>query len=220
MASYLQRFDATPVEGRWPLVRNWIFGEPLPFFAELRRDRPVLAMPELTLATLFDDCTEILRRHDDFSVHLYKSKQGDFWMDQDDTAVHWREKSIMTAILDREDIPAIRDFVATRSAALLAAAGGSIEAVAGLTRAVPLALVQEWFGLSHVDPAKLSVWSYWNQIDAFWNQPFDSVAWPDQNKIIAERTFANVELAAYLIGLVALRDGELSQPVDRPRVSV
>jgi hypothetical protein len=57
MASYLQRFDATPVAQRWPLVRGWIFGEPLPFFAELRRDRPILAMPELTIATRYDDCT-------------------------------------------------------------------------------------------------------------------------------------------------------------------
>ncbi|MFI4986806.1 MAG: cytochrome P450, partial [Alphaproteobacteria bacterium] len=162
MASYLQRFDATPVAKRWPLVRGWIFGEPLPFFAELRLQRPILVMPELTLAARFDDCTEILRRHDIFSVALYKPKQGDYWMAQDDTAVHWREKSIMRAILDREDIPAIRIYVANKAAALLAAAGGSVEAVAGLTRAVPLALVQDWFGLTHSDPEKLCKWSYWN----------------------------------------------------------
>ena len=71
-----------------------------------------------------------------FSVALYKPKQGDYWMDEDDTAVHWREKSIMKAILDREDIPAIRSYVADKAAALLSAAGGSIDAVMGLTRAV------------------------------------------------------------------------------------
>jgi cytochrome P450 len=72
MASYLQRFDATPAAARWPLARRWIFGEPLPFFAELRDARPILAMPEVTLATRFDDCTEILRQPDLFSVALYK----------------------------------------------------------------------------------------------------------------------------------------------------
>ena len=51
MASYLQRFDATPQAQRWPLVRGWMFNEPLPFYAELRRERPILVMPELTLAT-------------------------------------------------------------------------------------------------------------------------------------------------------------------------
>lgn len=190
-------------------MRRWIFKEPLPFFAELRRERPILALPNLTLATRFDDCREILLRHDLFSVALYKPKQGAYWMAQDDTAIHWREKSIMKAILDREDGPAVRAYVADKAATLLAAANGRIDAVPGLSRAVPLALVQDWFGFAHVDPAKLCKWSYWNQIDAFWNQPFDAVAWPDPGKIVREREAASVEIAAYLIGLVALREGEL-----------
>ena len=209
MASYLQRLDETPIAGRWPLARRWVFEEPLPFFAELRRYRPILATPEATLVAGFDDCTEILRRSDVFSVAHYKSKQGDYWMAQDDTAVHWREKSIMRAILDREDIPAIRDYVARKSAALLAAAGGSLDAVAGLTRAVPIALVQDWFGFADSDPAQLRRWSYWSQIDAFWNQPFDAVAVPDPAAIVAEREAANLALRAYLIGLVQRRAAEL-----------
>ncbi len=208
MASYLQRYDATPVAGRWPLVRGWMHEEPLAFYAELRKDRPILVMPEVTLATRFDDCTEILRRHELFSVALYKPKQGDYFMAQDDTAVHWREKSIMRAILDREDIPAIRTYVANKAAELLAAAGGAMEAVAGLTRAVPLALVQDWFGFAHSDPAKLCKWSYWSQIDTFWNQPFDSIAWPDPSKIVDERKAASKEMVVYLIELVARREIE------------
>ena len=210
MGSYLQRFDATPAEGRWPLVRGWIFNEPLPFFAELRQERPILVMNELTLVARFSDCTQVLQRYDTFSVALYKPKQGSYWMAQDDTAEHWREKSIMRAILDREDVPAIRTYVADKAAALLGAAGGSMDAVAGLTRAVPLALVQDWFGFTHSDTAKLCKWSYWNQIDAFWNQPFDAIAWTDPHKIVTEREIANVEMAAYLVGLVAVREGELN----------
>ena len=159
MATYLQRFDATPEVRRWPLVRGWIFNEPLPFFAELRRDRPILAMPEVTLAARFDDCLEIFNRYDLFSVALYKPKQGSYWMAQDDTAVHWREKSIMRAILDFEEVPAIRTWVATKTAALLAAANGSIDAVQGLSRAVPIALTQEWFGYAHGDAAAMGEWS-------------------------------------------------------------
>ena len=37
--SYLEQFDATPVEGRFALVRQWIDNEPLSFFAELRDKR-------------------------------------------------------------------------------------------------------------------------------------------------------------------------------------
>ena len=89
MADYLHRFDATPVAERWPLVRRWMSHKPRAFFDELRRNRPVLAMPEATLAVRFADCRDILLRHDIFSVALYKPKQGDYWMAQDDTAVHW-----------------------------------------------------------------------------------------------------------------------------------
>ncbi len=209
MASYLQRIDATPASQRWPLVRGWIFGEPLPFFAELRRERPILAMPELTIATRYDDCTEILLRHDLYSVALYKPKQGDYWMDQDDTAPHWRDKSIMRAILDFEDVPAIRKYVGDKAASLLAAAGGAIDAVPGLSRAVPIALVQDWFGFSHSDPQFLVKWSYWAQMDTFWNQPFDAIAWPDPSKISAEAKTSGLEMVAYIAGLVAVREGEL-----------
>jgi hypothetical protein len=52
------------------------------FFAKLRENRPVLVMLEVTLAARFDDCTEILRRQDLFSVALYKPKQGDYWMEK------------------------------------------------------------------------------------------------------------------------------------------
>jgi cytochrome P450 len=208
MATYLQRFDATPTAQRWPLVRGWIFNEPLPFFTELRRDRPILAMPEVTLAARFDDCMEILNRFDLFSVALYKPKQGDYWMAQDDTAVHWREKSIMRAILDFEDVPAIRTWVAGKAAGLLAEANGSIEAVAGLTRAVPLALAQEWFGYAHGDVASMCKWSYWNQLDAFWNQPFDAFTWPDPAAIVRQREVVSAEMAVYLLALVAAREAE------------
>jgi cytochrome P450 len=209
MPDYLQKFDATPTADRWKLVRGWIFNEPLPFLAELRQNRPMLVLPGMTLATHFEDCREILLRHDLFSVALYQPKQGDYWMDQDDTAVHWREKSIMKAILDREDIPAIRSYVADKAAALLAAAGGSIDAVMGLTRAVPLALVQDWFGFVHGDAAKMREWSYWNQIDAFWNQPFDSIIWSDPSKVVDARESANKEMAIYLVALIAGREAEL-----------
>ena len=116
--SYLTQIDAVAPAARWPMLRTWLYAEPLPLFAELRAERPVLVLPELTFCTRHADCTMILRRQDVFGVDLYQPKQGDYWMAQDDTARHWREKSIMKAILDFEDIPAIREWtgqeVATR----------------------------------------------------------------------------------------------------------
>jgi cytochrome P450 len=209
VASYLERFDEAPIAERWALVRSWMREEPLPFFDELRRDRPILRTPEVTLAARFSDCRSILLGHDIFSVAHYRPKQGDYWMAQDDTAIHWREKSIMRAILDPEDIPNIRTYVADKAASLIAAAGGTMDAVAGLTRAVPLALVQDWFGFADSDPAELKRWSYWNQMGAFWNQPFDSNSVADPQRIVTEREAANKDMAAYLIGLVQRRAAEL-----------
>jgi cytochrome P450 len=221
MASYLERFDALSPAERWPAVRGWLFGEPLPFFAELRANRPVLVMDELTLATRYADCDMILRRFDAFGVDLYKPKQGGYWMAQDDTAEHWREKSIMRAILDREEAPAIRDYVGAKAAALLAGAGGAMDIVPGLTRAVPIALTQDWFGYEGADPHALFEWSYWSQQDAFWNQPFDAIAVPDPGAVVRNRELASVAMVAYLAALVAGRAIEVkagssrSDPVTR-----
>src|SRR4051794_2687610 len=93
--------------------------EPQALYRELRKHRPVLGLPELTLITSFYDCVSVLSRHDIFSVKLYKPKQGDFWMAQDETATHWREKSIMRSVLDMEELPAIRRFVGETAASLL-----------------------------------------------------------------------------------------------------
>jgi cytochrome P450 len=209
MPSYLQRFDETAADKRWPMVRGWMIEEPLPFFAELHEHRPILEMPELTLVTRFCDCEAILRRHEAFSVAPYKPKMGEYWMAQDDTAIHWREKSIMRSILDREDIPDIRKFIADKAASILKAANGKIDAVNELARAVPIALVQERFGFADSDPKKLFEWSYWNQIDEFWNYSWDLLPKAQHDDIVAKHNAANAEMAAYLTGLAQRRGKEL-----------
>lgn len=205
MGAYLARIDSTPESDRWKLVRGLIFKEPLAFFEELREERHVLVLPEVTIATRFVDCSLILRRHESFGVDLYKPKQGEYFMAQDDTAAHWREKSVMRAILDREDIPAIRAWVRDKTKEALAAGNGNLDFVRAITRGIPITLVQEWFGFSSSDPDKLIEWSYWNQQDAFWNQPFDSVARTDQSDVVRKREAANIAMALYLAKLVARR---------------
>src|SRR5262249_5015401 len=133
MASHLERLDQTPSNAQWALVRNWMDSEPLPLYAELRQFRPVLCFPELTMVTLFSECTAVLHQHDVFSVELYKPKQSDFWMSEDDTAKHWREKGLMRSILDLEDLADIRNFVAQTAATFLKNAPGELDVVNGLS---------------------------------------------------------------------------------------
>src|SRR4029453_12876606 len=202
MASYAARIDAAPAAEKWPLARRFMLEEAQPFFDEMREHRPILELPDLTMAFRYADCALVLRRHDDFGVDLYRPKQGDYFMAQDDTADHWRDKSIMRSVLDFEQIPDIRAFVAETAATILANAKGSIDLPKALTRAVPVAVVQRFFGLDHEDPQQLIDWSYWNQQDAFHNQPFDAIAVPDPEHIVKERERANLRLAFYIGRLV------------------
>jgi cytochrome P450 len=213
MTSYLDTLDALKPEERWPQVRKWIFAQDRAFYEELRNEEPLLRLPELTIASRFVDCDEILRRYDRFSVALYQPKQGSYFMAQDDTAQHWREKSIMKCVLDFEDVPKIRAFVAERAKSLLAAAKGEIDAVDGLTRAAPIAVVQEWFGYTDSNPDDLRAWSYWSQMDTFWNQSFDLN--PNAAQITANREAGNLALGKYIVGLVQQRGTELRAGVKR-----
>jgi cytochrome P450 len=201
--SYIDRIDAAAPQDRWHLVKDWMTSEPHAFFAEMREKRPILTLPDMTLVFRFADCSLILRRHNDFGVDLYVPKQGDYFMAQDDTAAHWREKSIMKAILDFEQIPDIRAFVAETAAELLRKADGRADLPQMFTRVVPVEVVRKFFGFKSISAKSLTEYSYWNQQDAFHNQSFDEA--PDSDHIIAERKKANIHLGASIGWIVARR---------------
>lgn len=208
--SYLDRIDSTPDADRWAVVRGMMRDAPLELYAELRAHRPVLDLPEVALVTRHADCVEVLSRHDLFSVAPYKPKQGDYWMAQDDTPQHWREKSVMRSVLDLEAVPDIRAFAEAETTRRLDEAGGDpVDAVATITRGVPLAIAAEFFGLTGADPDDLCEWSYWNQMDAFWNQPFDDPTFATPEEIVARREAANLAMRTYLVELVKERAAAL-----------
>ena len=214
MKSYLQKIEKTSVDKRWRKIRKWIYAEPFELYEEMRQSRPILELPEVTLVARFSDCVGVLRQYDAFTVALYKPKQSSFWMSQDDTAQHWREKSIMRSILDREQLADVRQYVADKASSLLQKAEGKIEAVNGLSRAVPIAFVQERFGFDESDPKDIAEWSYWNQYDAFHNQPFDSIVVKDPEAVVANREAAAQGLGAYLANLIQRRAAELKAGKD------
>jgi cytochrome P450 len=209
MTSYLERYDATPEAEKWRLARGWIDDgtEALPFFKELREKRPVFVTPACTLLARYDDIIEALNMPKIFTVHLYWAKMtnGIYLMAHDDDALHYREKSLMQGLLNRDDIPRVRQMIADIAAGLLNAAAGTLEAINGYTRMVPARLVQDYFGLSGGDVKDLMTWSYWNQVDNFYNQPFDLRTDAQRKDISAKHEAANQALTKFIVELIAKR---------------
>ena len=206
---YLQDYDKTPESGKHPLVLEWIRTEHrLPFFKQLRAERPVLETPECTLVANFVDVRDMLQMPKIFTVDLYKPKMSvtgpddGYLMAHDDDALHYREKSLMQGLLNRNDLPRVRSMVAENAAEILMQAGGKIELVNQYCRIVPVQLVQQYFGLDGIDQEDLIRWSYWNQYDAFNNQPFDMISDTDYKRIVEYHEQTSRELVAYIAVLM------------------
>ncbi|VUD68105.1 Putative cytochrome P450 YjiB [Thalassocella blandensis] len=201
---YLHALSIVGEDEKYPLIQQWMKNEPLPFFKQLREQSPILVTEECVLVARFDDVRDMLQMPKIFTVDLYKPKMGvtsedsGYLMAHDDDALHYREKSLMQGILNREDLPRIRKLVSETSARILNDADGEIDIVAKYTREVPAVLVQEYFGLDRVSTKELIDWSFWNQYDAFHNQPFDLNSQEKNQYIIDEHARVTKELQAYV----------------------
>ena len=205
---YLAEYDAAPNEEKYPLVQKWMKTTPLPFFKQLREKRPILVTPECTLVALFTDVRDCLQMPSIFTVDLYKPKMGvtdtnpGYLMAHDDDALHYREKSIMQGMLNRDDIPQVRQLIQKSAKNILHDASGNIEIVNSYCRMVPAILVQEYFGLNGINPKKLLKWSFWNQYNAFHNQPFDLNSKEKSDHIIKSFNESSEELIDYIAVLM------------------
>ncbi|MCB1737529.1 MAG: cytochrome P450 [Gammaproteobacteria bacterium] len=205
MTDYLAELDAAPDADKFQLVRHWIDTEPLAFFKVLREQRPILVTPTATLVTRLDDCVEVLNQPKVFTVRLYDPKMSEFLMSHDDDAFHTREKSIMQGFLNRDDLDDVRVMVRNIARDLIANADGGMDAVNGYTRRVPATLVRDYFGLTGEDLDNLIEWSYWNQADTFYNQPFDGHTDEERQHIIDEHARTSEALGKYILELMARR---------------
>lgn len=206
---YLKEYDAADEDQKYPLVQQWLLEEPLSFFKQLRAQRPILETPECTLVANFTDVRDMLQMPKIFTVDLYKPKMGvegpdsGYLMAHDDDALHYREKSLMQGLLNRDDLPRVRKMVEETAQQILKKASGKIEFVNEYCRMVPVTLVQDYFGLDGIGKDDLIRWSYWNQYDAFNNQPFDMRSDKIFTQIVEEHTKASKELSTYIAVLMA-----------------
>src|SRR5262245_44048930 len=205
--NYLEQYDAASTAEKFPLVRRWMDTEPLPFFKTMLEQRPILVTPACTLVARSDDVVEVLGMPKIFTAALYlpKMSNGLYLMAHDDDALHTREKSIMQGMLNRDDLPQVRSMVASIATTLLDSANGRMDAVNDYCRMVPATLVQDYFGLTGVDRKDLIEWSYWNQADTFYNQPFDLMSDAKRKEITDRHNETGEKLARYITELIVRR---------------
>src|SRR5436189_3115056 len=117
--TFLEQYDAASESEKWPLTSRWLDETPLALFAELREKRPILVTPATTLFARYIDVIDILHQPKTYTVELYVPSVGEYMLAQDDTPLHTREKGVMDSLLNRNDVPGVRQQVAAYASSLL-----------------------------------------------------------------------------------------------------
>lgn len=171
----LDAFDAIAAQGGDPkekagkqfqFIMEQIRGNALPFFKELRDDRPILQNPMATLVAQFRDVEEILHREEVFSVSPYLPRMmgviGPFVLSQDITPGYDHDMSVMHLVVRREDLAWVKDIVSRHAAQIVSELfqkSGPVDIVQTLTRKVPVRLADEYFGVSAPHDAWMMAWA-------------------------------------------------------------
>jgi len=171
----LDAFDSIAAKGGDPqeiagkqfqFIMEQIRGNALPFFKELRDDRPILQSPMATLIAQFRDVEEILHREEVFSVSPYLPRMmgviGPFVLSQDITPSYDHDISVMRLVVRREDLPRVKDIVSRHAAEVVSELfqeGGPVDIVQTLTRRVPVRLADEYFGFSAPQDEQMMGWA-------------------------------------------------------------
>lgn len=174
-------------------------------FAILRHVSPVLVIGKRAFVTRHKHVIELLQRDQDFTIAEINGARtlrdnGPFVLSMDAGPQHDREKGFLNAVMLREDIERIREWAvkAATDQVKRASEGGRIELVQGLTRPVPLALIESYFGVPAHDRAEMMAWLRALFHDLFLNpgddpevvragvEAFQGLA-PHLERVIAER---------------------------------
>lgn len=212
--SFLEQYDSISIDHaaeKVKLASGWIRTDWREFFKELREKRPIFKTPAFTFVTQFKDVQEVLSREEIFSVRLYQSKMdpvvgGAFMLSRDNTEINWRERGIMQTMLQREELPAIREMSKEIAEEALDkfATTGKIEVINELGRYVPVMMCGEYFGFPGPSREAMYRWSKAAQTNMFKNLPNDP-----QIQAAAEK--AGTEMRAYLTELLQTKKAQIAQ---------
>lgn len=178
------------------------------FFCFLRNTFPNLKIPGgPVIITRFRDVQEALERPEVFGVTyapMMDPSVGPFMLGRDDTTINQRDKGIMRALIQREDLPKVRTLVTglAEQAIREGATNGQLEVVANLSRRVPVLLTGAYFGFPGPDEATMFRWSRATQYDMFHNLDKDP-------KVHQDNIQAGAEMKAWLDEYLPQRRAQL-----------
>ncbi len=190
------------------LITYMLTEKPDLFFAILRNIQPILVTPKAVFITRFLDVQEALSRPEIFQVTyapMMNPSVGPFMLARDNTVYNQRDKGIMRAMMQREDLPTIREQVSqlTRSAIDGQRDNKCIEVVSQISRMVPVLLTGSYFGFPGPDTASMFRWSRATQYDMFHNVEGNA-------KVHHDNIDAGQEMKAYLEQLLPQRRAEIA----------
>ena len=147
----------------------------------IRNIRPNFAVPGKNgpvFITRFQDVRESLERPEIFNVvygPMMDPSVGPFMLGRDNTTINQRDKGIMRALIQREDLPLIRSLVKQLTIETLKPhiQSGRVDVVKVLSRVVPVRLTGEYFGFPGPDIDSMLRWSFATQHDMFHNNTRD-----------------------------------------------
>jgi cytochrome P450 len=182
----------------------------------LRTFFPVLNLGSWVIVSRFDAVKEILTRDKDFTIAEINAANMhavdlDFFLGMDTSEVHDREKGIMEAMVKREDLSLIQKIIQEEIATLLPPllSNKKIEVVSQLSRVVPLALLERYFGVPVTDKKKMQDWMRKLFHQLFLNLNSDL-------QVTTSARQAATELKTYMMDVIAeahkkMTNGNLSQ---------
>jgi cytochrome P450 len=146
-------------------VKAHLIRYPEPVFAILRRIKPIVLIQNFALVTRFEDVQEVLARDGVFQV-TYGEKMRvvtggqDFFLGMQNSPEYTRDVSHMRSVVRREDIPdRIAPLVQKTAGDLVAAAGGQLDVVKQLSKAVPARWITDYFGCPPPSDEQLEAWA-------------------------------------------------------------
>lgn len=174
-------------------------------FALLRSVAPVLVFGKRAVVTRHADVIALLERDQEFTIAEVNAARtardnGPFVLGMDRGPQHDREKALLDQVMQRTDSELVRTIVREEGERCLARTQGlgQLELVQGLSRAVPLRVIERYFGVSSPVEGGMADWLSALFHDLFLNQT-------DEPQVIADAVTSFQRLRPHVMAVIEQR---------------